>query len=225
MSYDILLLDADGTLFDFEAAELYAFKEMLNEHQIEYSQSLFDTYETINEKIWQELEKGLISQEDLKVMRFSRFIEAADLNGQDTDFAKSFMSHLADASILFDDAFDVVKSLFKHKTLFIITNGLKEVQQKRIRQSHLAPFVKEVVISDEIGITKPDPRIITQTLKKHHITDKANVAIVGDSLTSDIQGGINASITTIWYNPSKKSNHTAIKPDYEITDLNELINF
>lgn len=222
MRFQVLIFDADGTLFDFEQAESEALAAMLQEFNIAPSSSLFTDYFAENKKAWAKLEQGIITQDELKIKRFEGFIHTANLKQNANALAQSYMKHLANQSILFPKALSVIKQLSSTYVVTILTNGLKEVQHKRIRQSILAPYVKDVVISDELGITKPNPKIIEHALQNIHHSTIDDVMIIGDSLTSDIQAGINASITTVWYNPKQKPNHTSIKPDYEIVKLDDL---
>lgn len=169
-----------------------------------------------------EFEQGLITQEKLKVERFKRLSDRLDLSFDENIFAKSYMEHLANASFLYDDSIDLIESLNKFYKLAIVTNGLTFVQDKRIRKSIISKYFDTIVISEEVLISKPNPKIFEHTLKNINHTDKSKVLIVGDSLTSDIQCGINFGIDTCWYNPNNIINETSIKPDYEISNFNEL---
>lgn len=223
MKYNVLLFDADGTLFDFDAAERIAFRNVLKEFNHEENYDLwFPIYTFENNKIWEELEQGKISQEELKIERFRRFLNKIKLKVDETQFAAQFMSALSNASILFEDAYDVIKNLSKNYKILIVTNGLKEVQQKRIRESVLSPFVLETIISDEINIQKPDPRIIDYALQLIDHKERNDVIIIGDRLTSDIQAGIYAGIDTIWYNPNHKEIIKDMKPTYMIKSLKDI---
>ncbi len=222
MNYKVLIFDADGTLFDFEQAEQQAFYAMLKDFDILPSNDLFESYLIENKKAWSDLEQGNITQEELKTRRFLGFIRVASLEGNAKAYAASYMHHLSEQSILYPDALNIIEKLSKDYTLTILTNGLREVQHQRIRYSALRPYIKDVVISDELGIAKPNPKIIEYALKNINHLEKENVMIIGDSLTSDIQGGLNASITTVWYNPNRIINKTTIKPTHEIHSLDEL---
>ncbi len=223
MKYSVVLFDADGTLFDFHQAEEVAFQAVLKEVETDRSfNELFDIYLHENHKIWRELEKGEITQEKLKFERFERFIDKSGISADAQTLANTFMSTLSGTSILYEDALDIVKQISKEYRVAIVTNGLEEVQTKRVRNSILKSHVECTVISDEIGIQKPDPKIIDHTLEKMGHTSKSDVVIVGDSLTSDIQGGINAGIDTVWYNPYNKKNDTDITPTYTIKTLSQL---
>lgn len=223
MKYKIIIFDADETLFDFKKSERDAFKNTMLEFDIEYDENHhLKIYKEINTAIWKELEEGLITQKKLKVERFKRLSDRLDSGFDEGEFAKSYMKHLSYASFLYDDSIELVESLHKDYRLTIITNGLKDVQDNRIRKSIIAKYFEDIVVSEEVQVSKPDPKIFEHTLNNIRHTDKRKVLIVGDSLTSDIQGGINFGIDTCWFNPNKIINETGITPTYEICNLMEL---
>ena len=220
MKYAIILFDADETLFDFKKSERDAFKNTMFEFNIDYDENHhLKIYHDINAAIWKEFEEGLITQQKLKVERFKRLSHSLKIRFDEIQFAKSYMNHLANASFLYEDSIDLVESLHKDFRLSIVTNGLKDVQDNRIRKSIIAKYFDDIVISEEVMVSKPDPKIFEYALNNINHTDKSNVLIVGDSLTSDIQGGINFGIDTCWFNPNKIVNKTGIKPTYEISNL------
>ena len=224
MPYKVILFDADHTLFDFDQSEKVAFRNFLSQIGLEKEfDRLFPIYMKKNQETWNELEKGLLAQDKLKTERFQRFIDTAQISGNASNFSSMYTTHLADSSILFEHAYDIIKKLSKKYRIVIVTNGLKDVQQKRIRQSILAPFIETTIISDEIGILKPNPRIIDYTLDLINLSSKDDIIIIGDSLTSDIQCGFNSGIDTIWYNPKKLKNTLEKNPTYTISDLRELL--
>lgn len=225
MKYEVILFDADETLFDFKKAEKNAIQNAMLEFDIEYDENHhLKIYSDINAAIWKEFETGLITQENLKVERFRRLSDKLNIKFDEIEFAKSYMKHLSLASFLFDDSIALVESLHKDYRLTIITNGLKDVQDNRVRKSIIGKYFEDVVISEEVLVSKPDSKIFQIALNNINHTDKSKVLMVGDSLTSDIQGGINFGIDTCWYNPSKMVNQTGIKPTYEISNLMELKN-
>lgn len=223
MKYEIIIFDADETLFDFKKSERDAFKNTMLEFDIEYNENHhLKIYTDINMAIWKEFEDGLINQKKLKVERFKRLSDKLNAGFDETAFAKSYMNHLSNASFLYDDTINLVESLHKDYRLTIITNGLTDVQDNRIRKSIIAKFFEDIVVSEEVEVSKPDPKIFEHALNNIKHTDKSKVLMVGDSLTSDIQGGINFGIDTCWFNPNKIVNKTGIKPTYEISNLMEL---
>lgn len=224
MKYEIIIFDADETLFDFRKSERYAFKNSMLEFNIEYDENYhLKIYHDVNTAIWKEFENGLITQEKLKIERFRRLSHKLNTSFDEIKFAKSYMKHLSNASFLFDDSVKLVESLHKNYRLAIVTNGLKDVQHKRIRKSVIARFFEDIVVSEEAKVSKPDPKIFELTLNNINHTDKSKVLIVGDSLSSDIQGGINFGVDTCWFNPNKTVNSTNIKPTYEISNLMEIM--
>ena len=225
MKYKVLLFDADGTLFDFNQSEKEVFYELLKALKVE---DRYDEYNEIyhveNHKVWEELEKGLISQEDLKVERFRRFLNRVQLDVDAKMCANLFMELLSKSSILLEGAYDLIKNLSKDYKIVIVTNGLKEVQPLRVRNSVLKSFLAATVISDEINIQKPNPEILEYTLKLINHTNKSEVLMIGDRLQSDILVGVNAGIDTLWYNPDKVENKSKIMPTYEVDSFESLFN-
>lgn len=225
MKYEIIIFDADETLFDFKKSEKKAFESTIIDFGIEYEENYhFKIYKKINTAIWKELENGLITQKKLKIERFQRLSKELHIPFNEVKFAKSFMKHLSQASFLYDNSEELIKKLNKTYKLTIITNGLSAVQDKRIKKSIIAKYFDDIVVSEEIGISKPNPKIFQHALNNINYANKNKVLIVGDSLTSDIQGGINFGIDTCWFNPSMNLNTTEIKPTYIISDLMELKN-
>ncbi|GAA0722484.1 YjjG family noncanonical pyrimidine nucleotidase [Clostridium malenominatum] len=223
MKYEIIIFDADETLFDFKKSEREAFKNTMLQFNIEYDENHhLKIYKDINTAIWQEFEDGLITQKELKVERFKRLSDKLNAGFDEVEFSKTYMKHLSYGSFLYDDTVDLVENLHKDYKLSIITNGLTDVQENRIRKSTIAKYFEDIVISEEVEVSKPDPKIFELALKNIKHTDKSKVLMVGDSLTSDIQGGINFGIDTCWFNPNKIVNKIGIKPTYEIFNLLEL---
>lgn len=225
MKYEVIIFDADETLFDFRKSERDAFKNTMFEFDIKYDENYhLKIYQEINTAIWKEFEDGLITQKELKVERFKRLSDRLNAGFNELEFANSYTKHLSNASFLYNDSIQLVENLHKDYRLIVITNGLKDVQDNRIRKSIIAKYFEDIVVSEEINVSKPDPRIFELALNNIKHSDKSRVLMVGDSLTSDIQGGINFGIDTCWYNPNKTINKTGIIPTYEISNLMELKN-
>lgn len=223
IKYEIIIFDADETLFDFKKSEKKAFESTIIDFGIEYEENYhFKVYKEINTAIWKELENGLITQKKLKTERFRRLSKKLNIQFNEVDFATLFMKHLSQASFLYEKSEELVKNLTKNYRLTIITNGLSAVQDNRIKKSIIAEYFEDIVVSEEIGISKPNPQIFQHALNNINYTDKNKVLIVGDSLTSDIQGGINFGIDTCWFNPTMNLNEVGIEPTYVISDLMEL---
>lgn len=224
MNYKILLFDADETLFDFAKSERYALEHMIQDFGIPYQEKIhLKLYIEVNSAIWKEFESGQITQEKLKTERFARFGKRLGAELDAELCAERYMSHLADASYLLDGAQKVVEELQRSYRIGVVTNGLAAVQDKRVRHSVLQPYFETVVVSEELGIAKPNPGIFEYALKTMGVRDKSTVLMIGDSLTSDIQGGINAGLSTCWVNAHGKEHPASIQPDYEVKHVQELL--
>ena len=224
MKYEVIIFDADETLFDFRESEKYAFEKAILEFNIDYREDYhLKIYSDINTAIWKEFECGLISQEKLKVERFKRLSHELNIKFDELAFSKSYLKHLSHSSILYEESFNIVEELSKNYKLSIITNGLSDVQSNRIRKSSIAKYFDDIIISEEVSVSKPNSDIFKIALNNLNYNDKSKVLMVGDSLTSDIQGGINFGIDTCWLNTCKIENKTKFKPTYEISRLTEII--
>ena len=223
MKYELLLFDADETLFDFKMAEKQGFLKALDEFNLDLDKELsLEIYSEINKGIWEEFERGEITADRLRVERFERFAKKVNANFDAISFSKAYAKFLGEGAYLFKESVDVVDYLSKKYELVLVTNGLKDVQKSRLAKTPLKDYFKEVIISDEIKISKPDPRIFDYALEKVGCTDRSKALMIGDSLTSDMKGGVNAGIDTCWYNPNKLENKSGLNLTYEIHSLNEL---
>ena len=223
MKYEVILFDADDTLFDFKKSENNAFKNTMIQFNINYDEAYhLKVYKEINKALWDELEKGNITQKKLKTERFKRLSDKIGIKFDESKFADAYERNLANESHLYEESIFLLEDLHKNYKLVMVTNGLTHVQDKRIRKSSIAKYFENIVISEEVNASKPDPKIFEIALNSISHTDKSTVLMVGDSLTSDIQGGINFEIDTCWLNPTKILSETKIKPTYEISILMDL---
>ena len=223
--YEIILLDADGTLFDYDKAEEVALKKALSFIGVNSGlDEIRERYRAINSALWLELEQGKITKDQLKFNRFSWLFAEFDISYSAKDFSLHYSKYLGEGSYLLCGAEELCRELSKKHKLVILTNGMKEVQLARLSGSTIKQFIHQIVISEEVGVSKPNPYIFEHTLNTLNHSDKSSVLMVGDSLTSDIQGGLNSGIDTCWYNPNNAKNELEIKPKYEISELNVLHN-
>jgi putative hydrolase of the HAD superfamily len=222
MKYKMIIFDADDTLFDFSKSEIHSFRKAMEECSLIYKEEYFITYKKINDEIWNEFEKGLITQKELKIDRFRRFLNEIKKDVDASIFSESFMNNLEHASFLFEDALELVEKISKTHRLIMVTNGLTRVQRTRIRKSVIAKYFETIIVSEDIGYAKPDPLIFEKGLLGISLPKKEEMMIVGDSLTSDIKGGINYGIDTVWYNPKGNINSSKVTPTYEIRKLSDI---
>lgn len=223
MSYEWVLLDADGTLFDYDEAERYALEATLQDFELAFDERTIAQYRRINGALWLDFEEGKVKADRLKVLRFERLLAAMEAGVADpARFSAVYLSHLGECAALIDGAAQVVRTLHARARLALITNGLKEVQRSRLAKSQLEPYFEAVIISDEIGVAKPDPEIFDVAFLRMGEPDRSDVLIVGDSLTSDMKGGRDYGIDTCWFNPDHAPREPQIETHYEIESLSDL---
>ncbi|MEM7130765.1 MAG: YjjG family noncanonical pyrimidine nucleotidase [Chloroflexota bacterium] len=219
MNYKWLLFDADGTLFDFEKAESMAFQRSVTELGYSYKPDYLTMYKQVNKQLWDAFEQGKVAQDVLKIRRFERFFEVAGITGNAEHFSQRYVTHLAEGNYLLDGAENLVKMLSKSYRLLIITNGLKEVQRPRFERSSIYHYFESIIVSGEIGAAKPGAKIFDAAFATMEHPKKDEALIIGDSLTSDMAGGINYGIDTCWYNPQGQENQDSLAITYEIDNL------
>jgi 2-haloacid dehalogenase len=221
--YTWLLFDADGTLFDYDQAERLAFIQSLEQFGVPFEESHLEEYQRINSALWIERELGTINLENLKARRFELFFQTIGFEYDPVLAGQQYLRNLGEQAGLLDGAEQVVKTLAREYKLAMVTNGIKEVQRRRLEKSPFEDCFKEIIISDEIGTSKPDVAYFEITFERIGQPPKAETLIIGDSLTSDMQGAINYGMDACWYNPHGKKKHPGFDMRYEIRHLNELI--
>lgn len=225
MKYDVIIFDVDDTLFDFRKSEQNALQETFEHfgYPTGYA-DYYAGYREISKQIWLDLEQGRIAIQELGVERFRRLIVEYDLPLDAVNLSETYLRNLGKEAHLMDGAQAICESLHqKGCRLSIITNGFANVQKPRIQQSTIKGLFEQVIISEEAGFQKPDSRIFEFAFSRLELEEKSKVLMVGDSLTSDIQGGNQYGIDTCWFNPHEQINHVAIEPTYEIRHLSELL--
>ncbi len=222
--YNVVLLDADGTVFDYERAEATALAAASADLGLEFDSTKDTvTYRRINAEIWRRFEEGDISAAELSLERFRLFLSELKEEADAATMSERYLEHLAGAGFLIDGAAEVVADLAPRVRLVLITNGLARVQRPRFESSGLGRYIEQLVISDEVGSRKPESEIFARALEPFGGMARAEALMVGDSLTSDIRGGINYGLPTCWYNPNGEENTEGLHPTHEINSLEELL--
>ena len=225
--YDTLLFDFDHTLFDSDASEALAFVETLTDFGVTEPQSHFSTYQQINQALWVAVEQGTITPNDLRTERFAQLTKAIELEADPVAVADRYVVAMGANGELYPGAFAVLEQLAASATLALVTNALSEVQRTRIARVGIERFFGAIVISGEVGPSKPNPAIFDITFGLLNNPTKECTLMIGDSLSSDIRGGTNYGIATCWYNADGKtappaSAHTIT---HEISKLDQLLGF
>lgn len=221
--YHTVLFDADNTLFDFTRAEREAIGNTLRFFDITPSEERIALYSKINESVWKRLERGEITKSSLRTTRFRELGGALGIPLDATRAADVYQEFLSGCPYLLPGALEVCRALAQTHKLFIITNGIKEVQRKRFSTSPLRPYFTDLFISDEIGFEKPHKAFFDAVAQAIEGFTADGTLIVGDSLTSDIKGGAVAGIDTCWFDQTGKKNNGNIPYTYRIRALEELL--
>ena len=221
--YKYLLLDADGTLFNYDKAEATALKAALLQTGLPVNDASLQAYRKINTQIWLDYEQGLLDKETLKVKRFERLFNVIGQQADALSFSEQYTLQLSRQADLFPGALDFLKAISTRYHLSIVTNGIAHVQYPRLEKSNILPMISAVFVSEEVGYQKPDAAFYDYIFKTLDIKDISQTLMIGDSLTADIKGGINAEIDTCWFNPEKKSGIPEICPTYEVDNYQSLL--
>lgn len=223
MEYDVLLFDADDTLFDFGKAMRTSLQRSMEAMGIPFRAGYCTVYRTLNEALWRQLEQGVLTKEELKKRRMAEFFEKIGVTADAARMQELYQQQLNGSAFLLPDAREVLSALSAEKSCYIVTNGFAETQRGRLKQAGIDGFFKGLFISEEIGAQKPDKKFFDAVFSVLGEEMRERTVIIGDSLTSDMLGGSRAGIATCWYNPEQKENPQKIPVTKEIRSLGELM--
>ena len=219
---EFLFLDLDDTILDFHKAERIAISKTVREFGLEPTEEVLQRYHAINKWHWEQLELGKLTRPEVLVNRFGVLFREWGKPVDAAACAKTYERNLSIGHWFLPGAEEAVEYLSKHYRLFLASNGTAVVQKGRMTSANLYRFFEQVFVSQEIGHNKPSKAYFDGCFARIPGFDPARAMIVGDSLSSDILGGIHAGIKTVWVNPGHMENKTDIHPDYEIEALHQL---
>ena len=218
MNYDWILFDADETLFNFDAFK--GLQHMFSLKDVDFTQQDFLHYQATNKPLWVDYQNGAITADELKHRRFLEWAQKLDTTT--TELNSAFLEAMADICTLLPGAKELVEQLHDKVKMGIITNGFTELQAIRLERTGMTPFFDLVVISEQVGIAKPDLGIFEYAMTRMGMPAKERVLMVGDNPDSDIIGGQNFGIDTCWLNVSGAKCAEGIHPTYTVNSLSEL---
>ena len=222
MKYPYLLLDADNTLFDFDAGNRLAISAVCRQFDIPDTEENFRTYEACNLAMWEAFERGEVSKDFLVVQRFRDFFAKLGIRRDPEACNQLHLHTLGQNTILLPHASEVCRTLSKTHKLYIVTNAVAAVQKSRLAGSAIAPYITDAFISEEVGANKPTPAYFDYVFAQVDGLRRDNCLVVGDSLTSDIRGAMNYGLPSCWYNPGCKPLPEDMQVTYQIRDLRQL---
>ena len=217
-----VLFDLDDTLFDFHKAEKIALTKTLVHFGIDPTEETLALYSAINAAHWKRLELGEISREEVKVGRYRELFKTIGVECDPVKATAYYESMLAIGHYFMPGAPELLEELYGKYRLYIVSNGTAKVQEGRIGSSGITKYMDGIFISQILGANKPDKQFFDICFSEIPDFSLSETVIIGDSLSSDIKGGINAGITTVWFNPKGIENDNDIKPDYTIKELSEV---
>lgn len=224
MRYSVLLFDLDNTLLDFNKAEEHAFFMTAKNQGVTFTKADYDEYHKINDKWWKLHEKGLYSRDEIVLYRYAEFFKLKGVNLSPEKFNADYMINLGEGKFTVNGAEEVLKTLkIMGAQIYVVTNGVVSIQNRRLKNNPVTPYIDGMFVSEKIGVPKPDVRFFKAAEEEFGIRFDDKTLIIGDSLTSDIAGGKNAGIKTCWFNPRGTANDSAVNPDYEIKNLFDVL--
>ena len=222
MPYPYLLFDADNTLFDFDQAERNAHLLLCRAHGLAFSEEGYQLYHKCNADLWRDFDRGLCTKEYLLVERFRRYLAITGERADPEALNRDHLRALGEGAMLLPGAEELCRVLSKDHRLYLLTNAVASVQKTRFTNSAIAPYFQGVFISEEVGAGKPDPAYFDYVFHAVPGLARDNALVIGDSLTSDIQGANNAGLPCCWFNPKGQPRPQGLRIDYEIRALEEL---
>lgn len=223
--WSCVLLDMDGTFFDFPACERRAFFRTMQEFSIEADEDMYQRYRVVNKAAWKELEEGKLTHKQLRPERFRRLMAQLGRTFPDgvtpEQVAAYNVQRIAEGDILYDGARELWQRIYRQYRVCVLTNGSDLTQYNRLKCAGLLDYTHAVVTSQRAGVGKPAAGIFRLALEELGSPDKRECVMVGDSLEADIRGAENFGIDTIWYNPTKECPKT-MQVAKEVNDYSAL---
>ena len=224
MAYKFLLFDLDHTLLDFESAEETALTQMLEDMNFPNIQAFKDYYKPMNQGLWKDLEQKKLTKQELVDSRFAIGFAHFGTTVDGAEMALRYQDYISLQGQSFPGAEEMLAELVERGyQLYGATNGVTAIQEGRLAHSTIAPYFKEVFISEQLHTQKPEPAFFDKVGQLIPGFSKEQALMIGDSLTADIVGGNAAEIDTVWYNPDRKENTSPAVPTYEADSYSKIL--
>ena len=219
---EFLFLDLDDTILDFHKAERLAISRTFRSFGLEPTEQVLERYHVINRQHWERLERGELTRDQVLTGRFQMLFEELGIPAQPQAIAKGYEHNLGLGHYFLPGAKEALDTLRGKYRLFLASNGTASVQHSRLTSAGLYPYFEKVFVSQALGANKPSRAFFDACAARIPGYDPRKALMVGDSLTSDILGGINAGMKTCWVCPRGTQGRPDIVPDYRIEALSQL---
>ena len=217
-----ILMDLDNTIIDFNECARHSIMGIFEELGFEYNENVFTTFITENVRIWKRLELGEIDKPFLRANRWNIILEKLGIGYDGTIIEEKFENGVALGAYPVEYAYELLEYLYKKYDIYVVSNGFRFVQESRVKIGKYDKYFKELFLSEDIGIQKPDIRFFDYCYKNIGYPPKDELILIGDSLSADIKGGNAFGIDTIWFNKSNDTPSNTIKPTYTVNKLEEI---
>ncbi len=218
----IVLIDLDNTIIDFNECARHSIIGIFEDLGFHYDENVFTTFITENVKIWKKLELGEIDKPYLRANRWNIILEKLGINYDGTIIEERFENGVAMGAYPVEGAYELLEYLHKKYDVYVVSNGFRYVQESRIKIGNYGKYFKNIFLSEDIGIQKPDTRFFDYCYESIGFPPKDELILIGDSLSADIKGGNNYGIETIWFNKNADPESDTIKPTYTVNKLKDI---
>ena len=219
-----VFLDIDNTLLDFHLNAYYALVDAFDECGLKFEKEYFDTFLKINNELWENIEKKVITRAELKVIRFQLVLKALNLTGDSAKIEELFRKKLYENAYAIDGAMDILKYLGGKYRVFAASNAIENQQIARLKKANMYDLFEKLFISEGIGHDKPSKEFFDFCFDSVGDIKPNEAVMIGDSLTADIKGGKDYGLTTVWFNRDGKINPEPKFVDFEVKRLEDIKN-
>ena len=216
------MFDLDGVIFDFKKAEEHSFIETFKKIGIEVDETLFKRYHQINDQLWKAFELGQVTKDEVTIGRFKQLFEQLGVDYPYDRFANAYQEGLADGYFLIPQAKATLETLSSSYRLFAVTNGVSKTAFKRLKGTETLQYFQDVFVSEDLHAQKPSMDYFNQVFSRIEAFDHKTTLLIGDSLTSDIQGANNAGLDSCWINTTQQPLTGTAIPTYQITHIEDI---
>jgi 2-haloacid dehalogenase len=217
-----VLIDIDDTLLDFRKSAETAIRLCFEKYGLLFTPNVIETFHTINDELWRKIERKEITKQEMYGLRWVTIFNALGIDRDGIEMEALFRSTLSGIAEPVDNAYELLEYLYKKYPLYAASNSSYEHQRKRMTQSDMLKYFQKMFVSETVGALKPAKEFFDFCFGEMGNPKPCEVVIIGDSLTSDIIGGVNYGLKTIWFNPNNKEFPPNLSPTYTVNDLREI---
>ncbi len=218
-----VFLDLDDTLLDFHKAEREALIKTLKAYGLPADEAILSRFSVINDEQWKRLERGELTRAQVKRLRFQLLFEEMGVQVDAENARRAYEDYISVGHWFLPGAEELLEGLHGNYRLFLVSNGTEAVQRGRLASAGIAPLFEGIFFSESVGYVKPEREFFDVCFAQISDFCPDEAIILGDSLTSDILGGLRAGIHTCRYNPHHQPSSADIIPEHEISELSDFL--